>query len=116
MSVLFETELFETDDHQRLCQQVRDFAVQQVAPRVTRMESAAAVDTALPALIAEKGWIGLTTARPSPRPRGPRGATGLAPAANHPSLRLQGGARAPAPRARIVGADGLPAPRNGNRA
>lgn len=55
--------LFETDDHQRLRQQVRDFAANQVAPHVARMEASAAVDTTLPTLIAEQGWIGVTIPR-----------------------------------------------------
>ncbi|MEU8804803.1 acyl-CoA dehydrogenase family protein [Spirillospora sp. NPDC048819] len=55
--------LFETDDHQRLRQQVRDFATSQVAPLVARMESSATVDTILPVRIAEQGWIGATIPR-----------------------------------------------------
>ncbi|TDC91953.1 acyl-CoA dehydrogenase family protein [Actinomadura sp. 7K507] len=55
--------LFETDDHQRLRQQVRDFAEGEVTPHVARLESSAAVDTILPTLIAEQGWIGVTIPR-----------------------------------------------------
>jgi alkylation response protein AidB-like acyl-CoA dehydrogenase len=55
--------VFETDDHHRLRRTVRDFALTEVAPRVAQMESSAAVDTALPALIAERGWIGVTIPR-----------------------------------------------------
>ncbi|OLT36351.1 acyl-CoA dehydrogenase [Actinomadura sp. CNU-125] len=52
--------MIETTDHQRLRQQVRDFADAEVAPRVADMETCATADTALPALIARQGWIGVT--------------------------------------------------------
>ncbi|WP_281402121.1 acyl-CoA dehydrogenase family protein [Thermomonospora cellulosilytica] len=49
-----------TDDHERLRRQVRDFAEAEVAPRVPHMESSAAVERELSALIARQGWIGAT--------------------------------------------------------
>ncbi|MFA1538041.1 acyl-CoA dehydrogenase family protein [Actinomadura monticuli] len=52
--------VFETDDHRDLRRAVRAFAEGEVAPRVAQMESSAAVDHVLPALIAEQGWIGVT--------------------------------------------------------
>lgn len=55
--------VFETDDHQNLRKAVRDFALAEVAPRVAEMESSAAVDTVLPGLIAQRGWIGVTIPR-----------------------------------------------------
>lgn len=55
--------VFETDDHRDLRKAVRAFAEGEVAPRVAQMESSAAVDHALPALIAEQGWIGVTIPR-----------------------------------------------------
>ncbi|MUN41666.1 acyl-CoA dehydrogenase family protein [Actinomadura litoris] len=56
----FETE-FETDDHRRLREQVREFALGEVAPRIAHMQAHPAdVDTHLGALIAQNGWIGAT--------------------------------------------------------
>jgi alkylation response protein AidB-like acyl-CoA dehydrogenase len=52
--------VFETDDHKQLRRTVRDFALAEVAPRVAEMESSAAVDDVLPALIARQGWMGVT--------------------------------------------------------
>lgn len=55
--------VFETDDHKNLRKTVRDFALAEVAPRIAEMESSAAVDTVLPGLIAQRGWIGPTVPR-----------------------------------------------------
>lgn len=51
---------FLTDDHQSLRREVRDFAAAEVTPRVARMESSNTVETELSALIAARGWIGVT--------------------------------------------------------
>ncbi|GAA1817496.1 acyl-CoA dehydrogenase family protein [Actinomadura chokoriensis] len=55
--------VFETDDHKSLRKAARAFALAEVAPRVAEMESSAAVDTVLPDLIAQQGWIGVTIPR-----------------------------------------------------
>ncbi|TMR38177.1 acyl-CoA dehydrogenase family protein [Actinomadura geliboluensis] len=66
--------VFVTDQHQQLREAIRAFALAKVAPRVAEMESSAAVDTALPDLIAQRGWIGVTI----PRQYGGMGAGHLA--------------------------------------
>ncbi|WP_231332056.1 acyl-CoA dehydrogenase family protein [Actinomadura graeca] len=57
--------MFETDDHHRLREQVRAFALAEVAPRVQQMAQRAATgadpaDAEVSALIARQGWIGVT--------------------------------------------------------
>ncbi|MFJ1795348.1 acyl-CoA dehydrogenase family protein [Kitasatospora griseola] len=49
-----------TELHEQLRRAVRDFAAQEVAPRVAAMERDQAVDRGLASLIADQGWIGVT--------------------------------------------------------
>lgn len=50
------------DRHHTLRQLVRDFARTHIAPRVPDMEQTRAVESSLPRLIAEQGWLGATIA------------------------------------------------------
>lgn len=54
---------FTTDCHDRLRQQVREFAESEVRPLIPEMESAKTVQHALSRLIARQGWIGVTIGR-----------------------------------------------------
>ncbi|MFE4829893.1 acyl-CoA dehydrogenase family protein [Streptomyces sp. NPDC056672] len=51
---------FLTDEHEHLRQRVRDFAENEIAPRVAAMESTGAVEYEAADLIARQGWIGVT--------------------------------------------------------
>jgi alkylation response protein AidB-like acyl-CoA dehydrogenase len=51
---------FTTDRHDRLRQQVREFAESEVRPLIPEMEAAKTVQHALSRLIARQGWIGVT--------------------------------------------------------
>ncbi|MFB7270670.1 acyl-CoA dehydrogenase family protein [Streptomyces sp. NPDC056244] len=51
---------FLTDEHKQLRQRVRDFAENEIKPRVAAMESTAAVEYEAVDLIARLGWIGVT--------------------------------------------------------
>jgi alkylation response protein AidB-like acyl-CoA dehydrogenase len=52
--------IFEDDRHDRLREQVRQFAQEHVVPRIEQMETTRLVDAELSALIAAQGWIGVT--------------------------------------------------------
>jgi acyl-CoA dehydrogenase len=54
------TSYFTTPQHERLREQVRDFAESKVAPRVAEMEESRAVHVELSRLIAQQGWLGVT--------------------------------------------------------
>ncbi|MBB4905008.1 acyl-CoA dehydrogenase family protein [Actinophytocola algeriensis] len=54
------TSYFTTRQHERLRDQVRDFAEVKVAPRVGDMEAAKSVHVELSRLIAQQGWLGVT--------------------------------------------------------
>lgn len=54
------TSYFTTPQHERLRDQVRNFAEVKVAPRVADMEAAKAVHVELSRLIAQQGWLGVT--------------------------------------------------------
>jgi alkylation response protein AidB-like acyl-CoA dehydrogenase len=54
------TSYFTTPQHERLRDQVRDFAELKVAPRVQDMEAARSVHVELSRLIAQQGWLGVT--------------------------------------------------------
>ena len=54
------TSYFTTSQHERLRDQVRNFAEMKVAPRVGDMEVAKAVHVELSRLIAQQGWLGVT--------------------------------------------------------
>lgn len=54
------TSYFTTAQHERLRDQVRDFAEAKVAPRVGDMEAAKSVHVELSRLIAQQGWLGVT--------------------------------------------------------
>jgi alkylation response protein AidB-like acyl-CoA dehydrogenase len=54
------TSYFTTPQHERLRDQVRDFAEVKVAPRVGDMEAAKSVHVELSRLIAQQGWLGVT--------------------------------------------------------
>ena len=60
--------------HQKLRQEVRDFAEREVRPRIPQMEAARNVSHELSRLIARQGWIGVTI----PRAYGGMGAGHLA--------------------------------------
>lgn len=49
-----------TEKYEGLRHQVREFAMNEVAPRVEHMEASGSVELDLPALIAAQGWIGVT--------------------------------------------------------
>ncbi|MCM2576353.1 acyl-CoA dehydrogenase family protein [Streptomyces meridianus] len=49
-----------TEEHHRLRRAVQDFARAEIAPRVEKMETSAAVEHELSQLIAKQGWIGVT--------------------------------------------------------
>jgi len=51
---------FTTERHERLRQEVRDFAEAEVRPRIPEMEASKTVQHALSRLIARQGWIGVT--------------------------------------------------------
>lgn len=51
---------FSTEQHERLRQQVREFAETQVRPRIPEMEASRTVQHELSRLIARQGWIGVT--------------------------------------------------------
>jgi acyl-CoA dehydrogenase len=57
------TSYFTTDRHDRLRQQVREFAESKVRPMIPEMEAAKTVQHALSRLIARQGWIGVTIGR-----------------------------------------------------
>jgi acyl-CoA dehydrogenase len=57
------TSYFTTDRHDRLRQQVREFAESKVKPMIPEMEAAKTVQHALSRLIARQGWIGVTIGR-----------------------------------------------------
>lgn len=57
------TSYFTTDCHDRLRQEVREFAESRVRPLVPEMEVAKTVQYALSRLIARQGWIGVTIGR-----------------------------------------------------
>jgi alkylation response protein AidB-like acyl-CoA dehydrogenase len=57
------TSYFATDCHDRLRQQVREFAECRVRPLIPEMEAAKTVQHALSRLIARQGWIGVTIGR-----------------------------------------------------
>lgn len=54
------TSYFTTTQHERLRDQVRDFAEAKVAPRVDEMEAAKSVHVEMSRLIAQQGWLGVT--------------------------------------------------------
>ena len=54
------TGYFTTPQHERLRDQVRDFAETKVAPRVADMEAAKSVHVEMSRLIAQQGWLGVT--------------------------------------------------------
>jgi acyl-CoA dehydrogenase len=54
---------FTTKQHERLRQEVRDFAENEVRPLIPHMESARTVEYELSRLIARQGWIGVTVGR-----------------------------------------------------
>jgi alkylation response protein AidB-like acyl-CoA dehydrogenase len=54
------TGYFTTELHERLRQEVRDFAEAKVAPAVAEMEESRAVHVELSRLIAQQGWLGVT--------------------------------------------------------
>jgi alkylation response protein AidB-like acyl-CoA dehydrogenase len=54
---------FTMERHERLREQVREFAQAEVAPQIPAMESSRAVHDGLARLIARQGWIGVTVAR-----------------------------------------------------
>ncbi|MGH3279398.1 MAG: acyl-CoA dehydrogenase family protein [Trebonia sp.] len=57
------TSYFTTDRHDRLRQQVREFAESKVRPLIPEMEATKTVQRSLPRLIARQGWIGVTIGR-----------------------------------------------------
>jgi alkylation response protein AidB-like acyl-CoA dehydrogenase len=57
------TSYFATERHDRLRQQVREFAECNVRPVIPEMEAAKSVQYALARLIARQGWIGVTVGR-----------------------------------------------------
>jgi alkylation response protein AidB-like acyl-CoA dehydrogenase len=57
------TSYFTTTRHERLRQQVREFAESEVRPLIPEMESTKSVQHALSRLIARQGWIGVTIGR-----------------------------------------------------
>jgi acyl-CoA dehydrogenase len=57
------TSYFTTDRHDRLREQVREFAESKVRPLVSEMEAAKSVQYMLSRLIARQGWIGVTIGR-----------------------------------------------------
>jgi alkylation response protein AidB-like acyl-CoA dehydrogenase len=57
------TSYFATDCHDRLREQVREFAESRVRPLIPEMEAAKTVHHALSRLIARQGWIGVTIGR-----------------------------------------------------
>jgi acyl-CoA dehydrogenase len=57
------TSYFATDRHDRLRQQVREFAESRVRPLIPEMEAAKTVQHTLSRLIARQGWIGVTIGR-----------------------------------------------------
>lgn len=54
---------FLTAIHERIREEVREFADRHVRPRVAAMEESRSVDRALSRMIAEQGWIGVTIGR-----------------------------------------------------
>lgn len=54
------TGYFTTDRHDRLRQQVREFAESRVRPLIPEMEATKVIQRSLPRLIARQGWIGVT--------------------------------------------------------
>src|SRR5262245_48679177 len=54
------TSHFTSPQHERIREQVRDFAESKVAPRVAEMEEGKAVHVELSRLIAQQGWLGAT--------------------------------------------------------
>src|SRR5918992_1461849 len=54
---------FTMERHERLREQVREFAQAEVAPQIPAMESSRAVHDGLARLVARQGWIGVTVAR-----------------------------------------------------
>ncbi|KAF9312123.1 Leucine dehydrogenase [Podila horticola] len=54
------TRYFTTTQHERLREQVRDFAESKVIPRIGEMEESKAVHVELSRLIAQQGWLGVT--------------------------------------------------------
>lgn len=57
------TSYFTTDRHDRLRQQVREFAESRVRPLIPEMEATKSVQHTLSRLIARQGWIGVTIGR-----------------------------------------------------
>jgi acyl-CoA dehydrogenase len=57
------TSYFATDCHDRLREQVREFAESRIRPLIPEMEAAKTVHHALSRLIARQGWIGVTIGR-----------------------------------------------------
>ncbi|HEY1823347.1 MAG TPA: acyl-CoA dehydrogenase family protein [Trebonia sp.] len=57
------TSYFTTDRHDRLREQVREFAESSVRPLIPEMEAAKTVQHTLSRLIARQGWIGVTIGR-----------------------------------------------------
>ena len=57
------TSYFTTNRHDRLRQQVREFAESRIRPLIPEMEAAKTVEHALSRLIAQQGWIGVTIGR-----------------------------------------------------
>ena len=57
------TSYFSTDSHDRLRQQVREFAESRVRPLIPEMETAKSAHHELSRLIARQGWIGVTIGR-----------------------------------------------------
>ena len=57
------TSYFTTKRHDRLRQQVREFAESRIRPLIPEMEAAKTVEHALSRLIAQQGWIGVTIGR-----------------------------------------------------
>jgi alkylation response protein AidB-like acyl-CoA dehydrogenase len=57
------TSYFTTKRHDRLRQQVREFAESRIRPLIPEMEAAKTVEHVLSRLIAQQGWIGVTIGR-----------------------------------------------------
>jgi alkylation response protein AidB-like acyl-CoA dehydrogenase len=57
------TSYFTTDRHDRLREQVREFAESKIRPLIPEMEVTKSVQYALSRLIAQQGWIGVTIGR-----------------------------------------------------
>jgi alkylation response protein AidB-like acyl-CoA dehydrogenase len=51
---------FTNDTHERLREEVRRFAEEQVRPHVARMEQTRAIEKTIPRAIAQRGWVGAT--------------------------------------------------------